>query len=378
MKYIIFFLITFSIYSKERIVVLDFVPALNVSRSVSISSSKYLISELNKTEEFSIIEKNQMQEVLKEIAFQQSGCTDTACEVKVGEMLAADKIVSGNIIKKDKKHIITIAIRNVKDKSLEFSETIDLYDLNKLEFVMKAFVEKIIYSPRQNNLLPEEDKVNNSNPKQNNYQFDLAQNRDDENKVKRQKDNIVTPLTKEESERIKKEQKKQNDLEVERQAMNRTILFPGWGHFYLNENKSGFIYSFLYATSLINCIYNYSYKDKKLMGETKKTMRDDRALYFYVNQVQNPEANNPIILYNLTEVGNSRIKQTASKVSNLNTLSAYLILGIIIAAVIDIKSINSEKQSFHFSIQPETTFAAQSISNLPKGSYSEFTYSLRF
>ena len=74
-----------------------------------------------------------MKEVLKEIAFQQTGCTDTVCEIKIGEMLAADKIVSGNIIKKEKKYIITITTRNVKDKSLEFSETMDLYNLNKIE-----------------------------------------------------------------------------------------------------------------------------------------------------------------------------------------------------------------------------------------------------
>ena len=126
MKYIFLFLIfTLSLYGKERIVVLDFVHSSNVSREMAVSSQNFFISELAKTEEFSIIEKSQLQEILKEVEFQQTGCTDTICEIKIGEMLSADKIASGSILKKEKKYIITITIRNVKDKSLEFSDTID-------------------------------------------------------------------------------------------------------------------------------------------------------------------------------------------------------------------------------------------------------------
>ena len=146
MKYIIlFFIFTLSISAKERIVVLDFLHSRNVSEAMAVSSYKYFVSELNKTGEFSIVEKSQMKEVLKEIAFQQTGCTDTACEIKIGEMLAADKIASGNIIKKGDKYIISVNIRKVSDKSLDFSETIDIYDVKELEPTMSILAERIIH-----------------------------------------------------------------------------------------------------------------------------------------------------------------------------------------------------------------------------------------
>ena len=113
MKYIFLFLIfTLSLYGKERIVVLDFVHSSNVSREMAVSSQNFFISELAKTEEFSITEKSQLQEILKEVEFQQTGCTDTICEIKIGEMLSADKIASGSILKKEKKYMFQTSRRD--------------------------------------------------------------------------------------------------------------------------------------------------------------------------------------------------------------------------------------------------------------------------
>ncbi len=340
MKYIIlFFLSAFSIYSKERIVVLDFVHSKNVSQEIAVSSYQYFVSELNKTEEFSIIEKSQVKEVLKEVAFQQSGCTDTACEIQVGEMLAAQKIASGNIIKKEKKYIISINIRNVSDKSLEFSETIDLYDLNQLELTMNTLTERIIHP-----------------------------NTKDQTKY----------LTLEEIKQARENQRLEREAEINKQALHKSILFPGWGHLYLNR-KSGFAYISLYAISFLNCIYNYSYLDKKMTGETKKEVHDNRTLYYFINREINPSANQPVIAYYFFQQGNSIIKHTYNQMGNINVIGVSVALTIMLAAIGDIKSIKNEKEDFSFSTKPEYSPALQNNNYYPqKGTHLEFTYTMRF
>jgi len=327
MKFLfLYFVLIFSVYSKERIVVLDFIHSSNVSREIAVSSNKYFVSELTKTNQYSIIEKTQLREILKEIEFQQTGCTDTVCEIKIGEMLSADKIASGNIIRKDKKYIITITFRNVKDKSLEFSETIDIYDLNQLELTMNILINKIIPSDNINKKL--ESSIDN---------------------------------------------KKQL-------ALNRTVILPGWGHFFINRNKEGFALSSLYVINLLNSIYNFSYKNKEIMGETKKEIHDNRVLYYYINQNFNPPANNPVIAYYFFALGNSTIDHKTSHVWNVSLVSATIVFATMIAAIADIRSMNNETQFFSFLIQPEKDSSKQ-LSPTPyfkNSTQIEFIYTMRF
>ena len=355
MKYLLlFFLFTFSVHGKERIVVLDFVHSRNVSEAMVVSSYKYFVSELNKTGEFSIIEKSQMKEVLKEIAFQQTGCTDTVCEIKIGEMLAADKIVSGNIIKKEKKYIITITTRNVKDKSLEFSETMDLYNLNKIEITMNTFVQRMLY--------PE-------------GQVDRKENRETTTA------NRIFPLTKEELELIKNNQRLEKESEIKRQALNRSIIIPGWGHFYLNQNKEGYILSSLYSIGMFTFLYNITYKDKMTIGEIKTDAKEERVFYYFINQNINPSANHPVVAYYSIEHGNSILRHHKSQMWNINLASITLALLTTVAAMGDInfRFMQNSESFYYFSIRPEIYPSSQNTNSYSaKGSHLEVTYKTRF
>jgi len=53
--------------------------------------------ELIKTDQFSVIERGMMEEVLKEQGFQQSGCFSDECVVEVGHLIGVQQMVGGSI-----------------------------------------------------------------------------------------------------------------------------------------------------------------------------------------------------------------------------------------------------------------------------------------
>ena len=328
MKYLLlFFLFTFSVYGKERIVVLDFVHSRNVSEAMVVSSYKYFVSELNKTGEFSIIEKSQMKEVLKEIAFQQTGCTDTVCEIKIGEMLAADKIVSGNIIKKENKYIITITIRNVKDKSLEFSDTIDLLDINNLEITMNSLVDKMFQTSRRDQTSLED--INDSH---------------------------------------------------QRSARWRTVVMPGWGHIYLGKSETGSTYMLGYLGSF-GILYILSTVRQNMKKEVEAEVNTIRYGYLYAAQIGNATASNPFVYPAFNTWGEEKIRYKTQDIDSTIAIGSIVPLAVLIFALVDVQYLRkyNEKDLFSFFVKPESSPTLRQNNFYPqKGTHLEFSYIMRF
>jgi hypothetical protein len=56
-------------------------------------------SELHATNKFVILSRGQMDVILKEQGFQQSGvCNSSECQVKIGQLLGVDKLVAGKVV----------------------------------------------------------------------------------------------------------------------------------------------------------------------------------------------------------------------------------------------------------------------------------------
>ena len=64
--------------------------------SVRVISDR-LRTELFKTGAFTVVERGQMEEILKEQGFQQSGCASDACVVEVGQILGVKQMVAGSV-----------------------------------------------------------------------------------------------------------------------------------------------------------------------------------------------------------------------------------------------------------------------------------------
>ena len=98
---------------ENQIAVLDLDP-IGVTRSESQTLTDRLRSELVATGAFTVIERAEMDEILKEQGFQQTGCTSDACAVEIGKLLNVRRIVAGSIGKIGSVYTISLRVIDVE------------------------------------------------------------------------------------------------------------------------------------------------------------------------------------------------------------------------------------------------------------------------
>jgi TolB-like protein len=110
---------------KELIAVLDLDVKGGTSEEAAALSNQ-LRKELFKTGQFTLVDRSQLDEILKEQALQQSGCTSQECVVQVGRLLGIRQIVSGSVTKisKDLWQVSTVLV------DVETSETLRTETIN--------------------------------------------------------------------------------------------------------------------------------------------------------------------------------------------------------------------------------------------------------
>ena len=89
-------LLVSSLSAQTTIAVVDF-EAKGVSNDEASALSDRLRNELTEFGEYTVVERSQMEEGLKEQGFQQSGCVSNECAVEVGELVGVQQIVVGSI-----------------------------------------------------------------------------------------------------------------------------------------------------------------------------------------------------------------------------------------------------------------------------------------
>jgi formylglycine-generating enzyme required for sulfatase activity len=82
----------------ELVAVMDLIPQGSRPEE-ALAVTNQLRTQLLKTGKFTLVDRSQMDEILKEQAFQQTGCTSEECAVQVGQILGVRKIVSGSVTK---------------------------------------------------------------------------------------------------------------------------------------------------------------------------------------------------------------------------------------------------------------------------------------
>ena len=107
-----------------NIAVMDF-NGNNISDGEVRALTDRLRAELFKTKHFKVIEREMMQEVLKEQGFQQSGCTTDKCMVRIGRLVGVEKIIGGSISKVGNVYSVSSRIVNVETGEIEKSEIYD-------------------------------------------------------------------------------------------------------------------------------------------------------------------------------------------------------------------------------------------------------------
>lgn len=84
--------------SPPTIAVMDFA-GRNVAAAEASALADRFRNELTNTKMFSVMEREQMNLILKEQAFQQTGCVDQSCAVEAGQLIAVKKIITGTVAK---------------------------------------------------------------------------------------------------------------------------------------------------------------------------------------------------------------------------------------------------------------------------------------
>jgi hypothetical protein len=80
----------------RRIAILD-IRSDGCDASLARFASERLSEKVYGTGKFTLVEREQMEVILKEQGFQQSGCTEVECAVKVGKLLSVDKMILGSL-----------------------------------------------------------------------------------------------------------------------------------------------------------------------------------------------------------------------------------------------------------------------------------------
>ena len=119
---LLFLSICSEIYAqKPAIAVLDLAVGGDIDTSISGTISDEVRQQFLITGKFRLIDKNNMERILAEQAFQQSGCTDIACAVEIGHLLNVEKIVTGRLSKLGAKFILHLNLIDVQTGIIENS-----------------------------------------------------------------------------------------------------------------------------------------------------------------------------------------------------------------------------------------------------------------
>jgi TolB-like protein len=95
-----------------------------VEQSEAVIVTEQLQTELLKSGKLRIIERSQMQEILKEQGFQQTGCTSDTCAVEIGQILGVKNIIVGTLGIAGSYTVLAVRVLDVATGAVTTSETV--------------------------------------------------------------------------------------------------------------------------------------------------------------------------------------------------------------------------------------------------------------
>lgn len=110
--------VTLTAQGKETVAVLDF-EGRGISQLEAQTLTDRLSSELAQTGAMILVERNQMNEILDEQGFQQSGCTSAECAAEVGALLGVQHMIAGSFGKIGNSYTIDAKMFSVETGQTE-------------------------------------------------------------------------------------------------------------------------------------------------------------------------------------------------------------------------------------------------------------------
>ena len=106
----------------------------NISQTEASILTDKLRVELYKTGKFLIIERAQMDEILTEQGFQQTGCISNECIVEVGRLIGVEQIIAGSIGKVGDIYFISVRLISVTEGTI----------INNVEEMVEGSINEVL------------------------------------------------------------------------------------------------------------------------------------------------------------------------------------------------------------------------------------------
>lgn len=125
-----------------NIAVADF-SGKNVSQADASIVADFLRTELVQTGIYNVIEKANMDKILAEAAFQQTGCTTSECAVQIGKILNVKQMVVGTLSKLMDTYYITVNLVEVETGKILASFDQEAMSAKELRTACKTLAQKL-------------------------------------------------------------------------------------------------------------------------------------------------------------------------------------------------------------------------------------------
>ena len=126
--------------NSQTIAILEF-EGKGISQTEASALTDRLNNEIYKLGKYKLVERNQINEILKEQGFQQTGCSSDECVAEVGRLLGAQKMVAGSISKVGE--VYSVSARIVDMQSGEIDKFANLDHEGKIGDLLKWGMEDI-------------------------------------------------------------------------------------------------------------------------------------------------------------------------------------------------------------------------------------------
>lgn len=104
----------------------------NVSAMDASIVSDLLRTELVNTASFKVLDRTNMEQLLREQQFQQKGCTTQECAIQMGKILNVQRMITGTFSKILGRFFITVNFVNVETGEIVGAETVKCRDVDEL------------------------------------------------------------------------------------------------------------------------------------------------------------------------------------------------------------------------------------------------------
>lgn len=126
----------------ETIAVMDFTAA-NASTSEAVAVSGFVRNSVVRSATYTVVDKKNMDRILQEQAFQQTGCTSQECAVKLGKLLNVKKMIVGEYTLLGGTRFLTASLVDVESGRIERSGKVKGFDVGNADEAADQLVDQL-------------------------------------------------------------------------------------------------------------------------------------------------------------------------------------------------------------------------------------------